>query len=122
MKTFEMPLKSNVKRDTEPQVGSKNSTVIPQDEAIRRGLTSIDKTMTNYFDVQYYATLYIGENDHEMTFMYDTGSDTLWYPLNNCSNCHTTNLHTPTSTFSTNGTRDGITYLDGSGYAGNLAL
>lgn len=117
-----MPLKSSVKRSQQIIEQIEGMTGMPYNDTLHRNLTTYDKEMTNYFEVQYYATLYIGENDHEMTFMYDTGSDTLWYPLSNCSDCHTSNLHTPTSTFSSTGTRDGITYLDGSSYSGKHLL
>ena len=120
-KPISLPLFSKSQRNKDPHHASLNSTIIPHSEAVRRGLQTISKTMTNFRDVQYYATLYIGESDHEMTFMYDTGSDLLWYPLNNCSDCHTTNLHTPDGGFTATTTRDSITYLDGSEYAGVIA-
>lgn len=97
----------------------RNSTIIDLHEAVRRGLATYDKVMTNYYNYQYYSTLYVGAHDYEMTFIYDTGSDYLWIPLNNCSNWGGTK-YTPSSTFTTNGTRDGIYYLDGSGYEGML--
>jgi hypothetical protein len=63
--------------ETEEGVG-----MISEDEAMRRGLQSYNKTITNYLNLQYYASLYIGQNSKEMTFIYDTGSTTLWLPLN----------------------------------------
>ena len=118
MKTIQLPLyrKNRINKSNSDILH--NHTIVDEHEAVKRGLTSYDKTMTNYLNFQYYSTLYVGENDHEMTFTYDTGSDYLWFPLNNCSGWQGSNLYTPTSTFSTNGTADGITYLDGSGYTG----
>ena len=68
--------------------------------------------MTNYNNLQYYSTLYVGDSQKSMTFIFDTGSTTLWVPLSNCS-CHTTNLYTAAGSFSTNGTRSTIIYGSG---------
>ena len=86
------------------------------EEAKRRGLEVIEKTMENHQNLQYYATLYIGSAEQEMTFIYDTGSTFLWVPLSNCSDCHTDNLYNEDSsnTFSTSGVEDSITYGKGS--------
>ena len=33
-----------------------------------------EKTLTNYFNVQYYGDLYLGTQMTKMTFIFDTGS------------------------------------------------
>lgn len=50
-----------------------------------RDLSSLTKEMENYINFQYYASLYIGDNDTQLDFLFDTGSDYLWIPLNNCT-------------------------------------
>jgi len=91
-----------------------NGEIYTEEDLKRRGLQTIEKTMTNYFDLQYYATLFIGDSSTSMTFIYDTGSSFLWVPLANCSCSHNPTKYTPAGSFSTDGTRDSITY--GSGY------
>ena len=85
MKTIQLPLYRKNRINKLNSDILHNHTIVDEHEAVKRGLTSYDKTMTNYLNYQYYSTLYIGENDHEMTFTYDTGSDYLWFPLSNCS-------------------------------------
>ena len=52
-----------------------------------RGLQQIDIEMTNFLNYQYYASIYMGDIQKNMTFIWDTGSVTLWVPLGNCSSC-----------------------------------
>ena len=33
-----------------------------------------EKELTNYFNVQYYGSLYMGSERQELTFIFDTGS------------------------------------------------
>lgn len=79
----------------------------------RRGLSTLTKTMTNYFDLQYYASLYIGTGEQMLTLIYDTGSSYLWVPLDNCTCSYATNKYTINSDTTTGG-RDSITYALGS--------
>ena len=88
-------------------------TIVSELEAKRRGLATVEYTMTNYNNLQYYSTLYIGDAQKAMTFIFDTGSTYLWVPLSNCS-WHTSNLYTPAGSFSTSGSRSTITYGSGS--------
>ena len=60
-----------------------NATVYSENEMKRRGLAVIEKTLTNYHNLQYYADLYIGDSMTQMSFLYDTGSSYLWVPLYN---------------------------------------
>lgn len=93
----------------------KEVRIVSLEEAKGRGLQQeITKDVINFQDLQYVATLYVGEDKKQMTFIYDTGSTFLWLPLNNCTSCPTNNLYTPTSTFSSNGEKDGIVYGSGS--------
>ena len=111
-KTITMELK---KRYVGPNFETnEESILLSEEEFKRRRLATITKTMTNYGNNQYYSTLYIGDSQKTMTFIYDTGSTYLWVPLNNWSAWHTTNLYTPSGSFSTSGTRDSITYGSGS--------
>ena len=41
----------------------------------------------NYYDMQYYATLFIGSNKKEISVIIDTGSNILWVPSENCTEC-----------------------------------
>ena len=114
MKTIELPLYKRYTKYSPQTLKNQQSEIVPESEAIRRGLTTVEKQITNHLNLQYYSTLFIGENDFQMTFIYDTGSDYLWVPLNNCTQCYTTNLYTPTSTFQTSGNADSIVYGSGS--------
>lgn len=101
---------------TRAEPGDYNGTdikIINYDEAKGRGLAEIEKNIFNYQNLQYFSTLYVGENRKEMTFIYDTGSTYLWMPLSNCTGCHTTNLYTPASTFTTSNQNDFIQYGSG---------
>ena len=85
MKTIQLPLyhkEPGFKPDSD---NSHNITIIDEHEAIRRGLSSYSKTMTNYMNLQCYTTLYIGEDQKEMTFAVDTSISMSWIPLNNCT-------------------------------------
>ena len=42
----------------------------------------IEKDLDNFSDAQYYSTLYLGSNQDEFTFIFDTGSEWLWVPSN----------------------------------------
>lgn len=95
-----------------------DAVLLTKEEAHGRGLDVIEKNIFNFQDLQYFATLYIGENQKEMTFIYDTGSTYLWFPTTGCNDCHTTNLYDPTSTYESTGTTDDITY--GSGFVAGV--
>lgn len=105
------------KRHIRPEPGDYNGSdikLLTFGEAKGRGLQEIEKSVSNYQNLQYLATLYIGESKKEMSFIYDTGSTYLWLPLSNCTGCPSGNLYSPASTFENTGTRDSIQY--GSGY------
>eukprot|EP00343_Euplotes_focardii_P002800 CAMPEP_0205805516 /NCGR_PEP_ID=MMETSP0205-20121125/8772_1 /ASSEMBLY_ACC=CAM_ASM_000278 /TAXON_ID=36767 /ORGANISM="Euplotes focardii, Strain TN1" /LENGTH=333 /DNA_ID=CAMNT_0053076877 /DNA_START=61 /DNA_END=1063 /DNA_ORIENTATION=- len=59
----------------------------------KRYLKAITKDITNFKDLQYYGTLYIGSMRHKMTFIYDTGSSWVWLPTSLCETCPTDNLY-----------------------------
>ena len=42
--------------------------------------------MLNYYNVQYYGTLYVGSQQTEMQLIFDTGSSWLWLPTKECGN------------------------------------
>ncbi|CDW71184.1 eukaryotic aspartyl protease family protein [Stylonychia lemnae] len=50
----------------------------------------VEKELMNYFNVQYYGKLYLGSQQEQMTFIFDTGSSWLWAPTTDCTgaNCH----------------------------------
>lgn len=73
----------------------------------------IQKEMINHENLQYYTSLFVGENKKEMSFIYDTGSTHLWVPLNNCTGCQSDNLYSPTSTFESTGEDGEIVYGSG---------
>jgi hypothetical protein len=108
------------KKSVEMTSDSSEIGLITEDEAKRRGLASYSKTMTNYYDVQYYSTLYIGADSKEMKFNFDTGSSPFWVPLNTCAGCASTNRYSPTSTYTDSGTPHTINYGLGS-VTGNYA-
>lgn len=43
--------------------------------------------ITNYFDVQYYGSLFLGSNLQELTVIFDTGSNILWVESKDCVSC-----------------------------------
>jgi len=81
-KTISMDLHRRELHRAPFEVGA-DDEIISEEEAKRRGLATIEKTMTNYANLQYYATLYIGDSQKEMTFIWDTGSTFLWFPMSN---------------------------------------
>jgi len=76
--------------------------------------------MSNYYNYQYYAPLYIGNNQQNMTFIWDTGSTMLWLPLSNCSSCPSTNKYSPNISYVSTGQPFNIAYVSGS-VAGTIA-
>lgn len=42
--------------------------------------------LDNFKNFQYYAPLFIGSNTEQFTFIFDTGSEWLWVPLDSCIN------------------------------------
>jgi len=60
--------------------------------------------------------MYLGVNSQEMTFNFDTGSDLVWFPLANCTNCTPTPKvynHVSGGANIISGVRDEIRYMDG---------
>jgi len=56
----------------------------------------------NYFNMQYYATLFVGASRQEFSVIIDTGSNLLWLPSSNCSLCRNYTNKYNESTSSTN--------------------
>jgi len=54
-----------------------------------------EKELTNYFNVQYYSTLYVGSQMEDMTFIFDTGSSWFWAPTVDCEDCHNSEQYDP---------------------------
>lgn len=114
--TIEIPL---TRVDLSEPILPDNHELISEEEATRRGLTA-NITMTNYLNVQYYASLLIGSNQDSMNFIWDTGSTLLWVPLNNCSSCPSSTKYTPAASYATTGQSYTITYAVGQ-VSGGLA-
>ena len=70
----------------------------------------------NYFNIQYYGSIFIGDKYSKFNVIFDTGSNFLWIPSNNCYNCRTyTNKFDKSlssSTIYTNVVKN-ITYAEG---------
>lgn len=64
---------------------TKDTGIISEEDVKRRGLQAYNVTMTNFNNYQYYASLYMGNAQKDMTFIWDTGSTLLWVPLDSCS-------------------------------------
>lgn len=46
------------------------------------------QTILNYFNIQYYGSIYIGDpTKQRLTVVYDTGSNLLWVPSHSCTQC-----------------------------------
>ena len=43
--------------------------------------------LINYYNIQYYGYIYIGNNKQKISVIFDTGSNILWVPGTNCSSC-----------------------------------
>ncbi|CAI2364541.1 unnamed protein product [Moneuplotes crassus] len=108
--TVRLPLKKVYLKDHKEDIESGIETI---EERHGRGLAEINVTVTNKYDLQYHASLLIGDAKYNQTFIWDTGSTLLWTPLNNCSSCPSTNKYTPASSYSSTGTRHIINYLSG---------
>ena len=52
---------------------------------------SINVTLHNYNQMQYYGPLFIGSNKQQLNFIYDTGSSWLWVPKKDCEGCPSSN-------------------------------
>ena len=85
MKTIQLPLHHKNPIFNPSSDSLHNGTIITEHEAERRDLSSYGKIVGNFEDLQYYTTLYVGENQQEMTFGIHTGIDYVWIPLNNCT-------------------------------------
>ena len=76
--------------------------------------TSIE--IYNYFNIQYYGSIFIGDKYSKFNVIFDTGSNFLWIPSNNCYNCRTyTNKFDKSLSLSTIYTNEvkNITYAEG---------
>ncbi|CAI2365800.1 unnamed protein product [Moneuplotes crassus] len=108
--TIRLPLKKVYLNDHKEDIKSEIETI---EKRHGRGLGEINVTMTNKYDLQYHASLLLGDAKYNQTFIWDTGSTLLWTPLNNCSSCPSSNKYTPASSYSSTGTRYTINYLSG---------
>ncbi|CDW80046.1 pepsinogen a [Stylonychia lemnae] len=54
-----------------------------------------EKELRNYLDIQYFGTLYLGSQQEDMTFIFDTGSSWLWAPTKDCKICHKSEKYDP---------------------------
>ena len=52
---------------------------------------SINVTLHNYNQMQYFGPLFIGSNKQQLNFIYDTGSSWLWVPKKDCEGCPSSN-------------------------------
>ena len=43
--------------------------------------------LKNFFNIQYFASIYLGENRQKISVIFDTGSNILWVPFANCTHC-----------------------------------
>ena len=83
LKTITIELKRKVLGPDPADFNQTNAVVYSESEMKRRGLATIEKTLSNYHNLQYFADLYIGDSKTQMSFLYDTGSSYLWIPLHN---------------------------------------
>ena len=70
----------------------------------------------NYFNIQYYGSIFIGDKYSKFNVIFDTGSNFLWIPSKNCYNCRTyTNKFDKSLSLSTIYTNEvkNITYAEG---------
>ena len=112
--TIQMPLKKVYKQTGDSDDEHSDVVFISEEEMGKRGLTEINKTIDNYYNLQYYSTLYLGTNKQELTFIYDTGSTTLWAPIANCSTCPSSSTkYTPAASYTDSGQNGDITYAKG---------
>jgi hypothetical protein len=70
------------------------------DSQLYASFDPIKVSFTNFMNLQYVGSLYLGSNLEEMKFIYDTGSSWLWIPLSECSGCPQANLYNNTQSLS----------------------
>jgi len=82
-----------------------------------------EKELTNYFNVQYYSTLYVGSQMEDMTFIFDTGSSWFWAPTVDCEDCHNSEQYDPSESSTYELISDTPIYVSyGSGYIEGLLV
>ena len=73
----------------------------PEEDLKNRHLTSLltsNKTniknpyfssinLSNFFNIQYFGSIYLGSTNQKLSIIFDTGSNILWVPLYNCTSC-----------------------------------
>ena len=73
----------------------------PEEDLKNRHLTSLSKlnktikinpyfssiNLNNFFNIQYFGTIYLGSTNQKISIIFDTGSNILWVPLFNCTSC-----------------------------------
>lgn len=79
----------------------------------RNNLPSVTKNQTNYSNLQYVGTLFIGTAQQSLKFVFDTGSTQLWVPMAGCYGCATLNKYTPTADYESLNISDSISYAIG---------
>ncbi|XP_006266266.2 embryonic pepsinogen-like [Alligator mississippiensis] len=80
------------------------------------GSQGVSEPLLNYFDTEYYGTIYIGTPPQEFTVVFDTGSSNLWVPSITCQACQNHRRFDPSksSTYKSAGTNISILYDTGS--------
>jgi hypothetical protein len=53
-----------------------------------------EEPLENYFNTQYYGSMYLGSESEEIEFIFDTGTPYLWVATEKCrKKCHTNDLY-----------------------------
>ena len=102
----------------------------PEEDLKNHHLTSLSKLNTtnkknpyfstinlnNFFNIQYFGSIYLGSTDQKISIIFDTGSNILWVPLFNCTSCRNyTHKYNPlnSSTSKSLNIKKNITYAIG---------